>query len=69
MIQTDAWIYEGSSGSPCFLVKDGTVIGYATSSFDPVAQHNIQIKIVGKKYQDRTNVCFVVPSKYILELL
>ena len=72
MIQTDTWIYEASSGSPCFLTN-GIVVGYATSSFDPFAelmpQTGFEMKFGGKPLQDRTNICFVVPSKYILELL
>jgi len=73
MIQTDTWIYEASSGSPVFLIDEPKVIGYATSSFDPFAefmpQTGFQVKFGDKPLQDRTNICFVVPSKYILELL
>jgi len=78
MIQTDAWIYEASSGSPVFLVKNGIVIGYATSSFDPFAEHTRELKrkgievrvdFAGRPYKEYTNVCFVVPSKYIQKLM
>lgn len=75
MIQTDAWIYEASSGSPCFLTQNGIVIGYATSSFDPFAESqkkkgiNVEIRLAGEPYKIYTNVCFVVPVKYIHELL
>ena len=74
MIQTDVWIYEASSGSPCFLTKNGTVIGYATSSFNPFAEHlrllkqkgiQVQISFAGKPHEVYTNACFVIPAKYI----
>ena len=75
MIQTDVWIYEASSGSPCFLTKNGTVIGHATSSFDPFAEHlkrkkiDVQIRFAGKPYEVYTNICFVIPAKYIRKLV
>ena len=74
MIQTDTWIYESSSGSPIFLIDEPKVIGYATSSLDPFVDikkpSGFQvIGYDGKTLQDRTNICFALPSKYILELL
>jgi len=78
MIQTDVWIYEASSGSPCFLTENGTVIGYATSSFDPFRERlgllerkgiSIEFKVAETPYKLYTNVCFVVPAKYIQKLL
>jgi len=48
MIQTDVWIYEASSGSPCILTQAGTVIGYATSSFDPFKEHKKRRGLISK---------------------
>lgn len=75
MIQTDMWIYDASSGSPCFLTEDGTVIGYATSYFDPFRERlkkkgiEVEIKFGGEPFRMLTNISFVVPAKYSIKLL